>query len=144
MAPSANPAAAPARFPALISKNPGSDWSVEFPDFPGCVSAGITLDEAISRAREALSLHVHGMRLDGNTLPGPSATEKLMSKKRARNQALVLVPLVPHKGRARRVNISLDENLLAEIDAAAATLGSDRSNFLAAAARTRIEQGTGT
>jgi predicted RNase H-like HicB family nuclease len=144
MAPTEKPGSEPARFPALLSKNPGSDWSVEFPDFPGCVSAGITLDEAISHAQEALSLHVHGMRLDGQPLPVPVGTEKLMSKKRARTQALVLIPLIPLKGRAKRVNISLDENLLAEIDAAATAIGTDRSNFLATAARAKIERRTGS
>ena len=34
------------RFVALIRKEDGSDYGVEFPDFPGCVTAGSDLDEA--------------------------------------------------------------------------------------------------
>jgi predicted RNase H-like HicB family nuclease len=42
---------------ALIHKDPDSDYGVSFPDLPGCVSAGSTLDEAIALAHEALALH---------------------------------------------------------------------------------------
>ena len=45
---------------ALIHKEPRSDFGVSFPDFPGCVTAGRTLDEARKMAEEALALHVDG------------------------------------------------------------------------------------
>ena len=45
-------------YPALIRKEPASDVGVEFPDFPGCVTAAPTLDEALSLAGEALRFHV--------------------------------------------------------------------------------------
>ena len=130
------------RYPALISKDERSDWNVEFPDFPGCVTAGKTLEQATVFAHEALALHVHGMRADAEAVPDPSDAAALMSGRRAAGRALVLVELTPLKGTARRVNISIDEYLLAEIDTAAAAAGTDRSNFLAAAARARIQAGS--
>nr|WP_312038822.1 type II toxin-antitoxin system HicB family antitoxin [Pseudorhizobium tarimense] len=44
----------------LIHKEEGSDYGVSFPDFPGVVTAGVTLDEARHLAEEALSFHVEG------------------------------------------------------------------------------------
>ena len=41
---------------ALLRKDEGSDYGVEFPDFPGCVTAGRSLDEARTMAAEALEL----------------------------------------------------------------------------------------
>jgi len=35
---------------ALIHKEPDSDYGVSFPDLPGCISAGLTLDEARAMA----------------------------------------------------------------------------------------------
>ena len=35
-----------ASYVALIRKDPASDYGVDFPDFPGCVTAGRTLEEA--------------------------------------------------------------------------------------------------
>ncbi len=43
---------------ALLRKEPGSDFGVDFPDFPGCVTAASTLEEAHRAAAEALSFHV--------------------------------------------------------------------------------------
>ncbi len=39
-----------ASYIALIRKDADSDFGVDFPDFPGCVSAGATLDD-LRRAR---------------------------------------------------------------------------------------------
>jgi predicted RNase H-like HicB family nuclease len=49
-----------ASYIALLRKENGSDYGVEFPDFPGCVSAGRTLEEARRAAHEALELHLEG------------------------------------------------------------------------------------
>lgn len=61
------------RYIAVIDKDPDSDFGVYFPDLPGCVSAGSSLDEAWSMAAEALELHLEGMTEDGEPLPEPTA-----------------------------------------------------------------------
>ena len=43
---------------AYLHKDRKSDFGVSFPDFPGCVTAGNTLDEARRLAPEALALHI--------------------------------------------------------------------------------------
>jgi predicted RNase H-like HicB family nuclease len=50
---------------ALHRKDDGRDTGVAFSDFPGCVTAGGTLDEARRMAAEALELHLEGMHEDG-------------------------------------------------------------------------------
>lgn len=52
------------RYPIFIEKDPDSDYGVTIPDLSGCFSAGATLDEAISNAREALLTHIEGMLMD--------------------------------------------------------------------------------
>jgi predicted RNase H-like HicB family nuclease len=44
---------------------------VSFPDFPGCITAGSTLEEAREMAQEALAFHVRGLIEDGEALPRP-------------------------------------------------------------------------
>lgn len=53
----------------------GDAWSVEFPDCPGCLTFGDTIDEAEANAQEALEgwLEVHVC--DGEPPPKPSAEE---------------------------------------------------------------------
>ncbi len=65
---------------ALIHKEPGSAYGVSFPDFPGCISAGDTLDEARAMAAEALALHLEGLTDDGQALPEPSSFEAILGK----------------------------------------------------------------
>ena len=47
----------------------------EFPEFPGCVTAGKTLEEARRIASATLGLHIRGMLEDGETLPEPSSAD---------------------------------------------------------------------
>ena len=62
---------------AYLFKDPKSDYGVCFPDFPGCITAGKTLEEARRFASEALTLHISGMEADGETVPEPSSLDDL-------------------------------------------------------------------
>jgi predicted RNase H-like HicB family nuclease len=120
-------------YPAAIDKDPDSDYGVVFPDFPGCVSAGSTLDEAVLGAHEALAGHVALMVADGDELPVPTPLEAVAARRDATTVAITLVP-VTLPGKAQRVNITMDEALLEEIDA----IADNRSRFLAEAARAEL------
>jgi predicted RNase H-like HicB family nuclease len=127
-------------YPALIRKDADSDFGVEFPDMPGCITAGKTIEEALRNAEEALRFHADGMIEDGEAVPGPSAIEALLESRVAEGAAIYLVRLLPEKGRSVRVNITLDEHLLEAVDVAAVQMGTSRSGFLASAARTALDR----
>ena len=125
---------------ALIHEENGA-YGISFPDFPGCVSGGRSLDEALARGRETLLFHVAGMVEDGDPLPVLRTLEQLKSDpafiEDAEGAVIAVVP-VELPGKAVRVNVSLDEHLLDAIDRAARSAGQSRSAFLADAARARI------
>jgi hypothetical protein len=51
---------------------------VSFPDFPGVVTAGKSLDDARAMAEEALAFHIEGMLADGEVVPeSPPALKRL-------------------------------------------------------------------
>lgn len=125
---------------ALIHEAEGA-FGISFPDFPGCVAGGATADEALARGRDALAFHVGGMIADREPLPRLRSLEELRRDPQflggAEGAVVALVELdLP--GRSIRVNISLDETLLDQIDRAARTRGETRSGFLASAARARL------
>ena len=120
---------------ALIHKEPSSDYGVSFPDFPGCITAGVTLDEAQREAVEALALHIDGMIEDGESIPEPASLDAVMAQRENRDAVAFLVPLPVRQARAVRVNITLPEDVLAEVDRAAGLQGLSRSAVLARAAR---------
>ena len=55
----------------IIHKDQDSCFGVSFPNFPGCFSAGDTLEEAHAMADEALAFHIEGMIEDGEVIPEP-------------------------------------------------------------------------
>jgi predicted RNase H-like HicB family nuclease len=124
----------------LIHKNPQSEFGVSFPDFPGCISAGATLDEARANAEEALAFHVEGMTEDGDAVPEPSSLEEIMTDPDNRDGVAVLIALREHGARTVRVNITLPEGTLAEIDRYAEAHGFTRSGFLTQAAKRAMEE----
>ena len=129
-----------ANYIAIVHKDPTSDFGVSFPDFPGCITAGINIDEAKDMAQEALSLHIQGMFEDGESLPDPSKLEEIMADPDFADAAAYLVVDVPDaKPKTVRVNITVPEMTLKQIDAAAKRRGMSRSSFLVHAAQNAIQ-----
>jgi len=124
---------------ALIHKDEGSDYGVSFPDLPGCVTAGRTLDEARAFAEEALALHLEGLAHDGEATPEPSSLEDVMTDADNRNGVAILVATPEHSAKTVRVNVTLPEDLLEAVDRYAESHGFSRSGFLAKAAKRAME-----
>ncbi|MFN7024193.1 MAG: type II toxin-antitoxin system HicB family antitoxin [Pseudorhizobium sp.] len=122
----------------LIHKETDSDFGVSFPDFPGVVTAGADLDDARRMAEEALLLHVDGMLEDGEAVPEPSSLETVMADPDNRDSVAILVSLRTESRKSVRINITLPEDVLKQIDAFAESQGLTRSGFLALAAKHRI------
>lgn len=120
---------------ALIHKDADSEYGVSFPDFPGCITAGASLDEARANAVEALGLHVEGMVEDAEAVPEPSSLEAVMSEVQNQDGVAILVGLADEPVKAVRVNITLPEPDLRRIDGYAEAHGLTRSGFLLKAAR---------
>ena len=120
---------------ALIRKEPTSDYGVEFPDLPGCVTAGTDLDDARRMAREALALHIQGLVEDGDEIPSPSALETVMQDPVNAGTVAVLIEAPVRVSSAMRVNITLPKDLIEAIDRASP----NRSRFLADAARAALK-----
>jgi predicted RNase H-like HicB family nuclease len=123
---------------AVIHREAESDFGVSFPDLPGCVTAGRTLDEARDMAAEALALHLEGLAADGEALPEPSSLEAAMADPENRAGVAILVASPTRAARAVRINITLPEDVLAAVNDHAEANGLTRSGFLAQAARKAI------
>lgn len=128
---------------ALVRKAEGTAYSVDFPDFPGCITAGDSLDEAVKLANEALVFHVKGMREDGDLLPRPSTLEEIQADpEEMEDVALAFLVQVPEQGgKSVRINITIEEGLLSRIDDYAKSHGRTRSAFLAEAAQEAMRRG---
>ncbi|MGJ3523561.1 type II toxin-antitoxin system HicB family antitoxin [Nitratidesulfovibrio sp. D1] len=120
-------------------------YAVTFPDLPGCITQGESLEDAFRMAQEALECHLLGMHEDNDPLPVPSSLKEARAK--AETEAAedgevipegTLYQLVPAPSLdipPVRVNISLAPHVLALVDRVAQEEGMSRSGFLVAAAR---------
>ncbi|MBW7874576.1 MAG: type II toxin-antitoxin system HicB family antitoxin [Candidatus Cloacimonetes bacterium] len=115
---------------AYIHKDQDSDYGVSFEDFPGCITAGSTIDEALGMAEEALALHIGCMLDDNETIPEPSRIEDILDKS---DGAITIlgIPYKPKAAKHKRINITIREDLLFDIDQAAEAAGMTRSGYLA-------------
>ena len=120
---------------AYVRKDEGSDYGVEFPDVPGCVTAGRTLDEARAMAAEALAGHLAMLKEEGETVPAPSSIEALKDDPNRSDAVLILIDLPPDLLKSERVNVMIPRHLLGRIDAAS---DGNRSRFLVEAAEQKL------
>ena len=58
---------------AIVIEKGERNYSAYVPDLPGCVATGATLDEVKSEIRDAIELHLEGMREDGEAIPLPTS-----------------------------------------------------------------------
>ena len=101
-----------ARYPALIDGEGGA-YGVTFPDLPGIVAMGDTVEDALVNAEEALRDYMIEAERDGAAIESPSAIEPVTAPT---GSALVSRTLDPPPGRRVRTNQTLDEGVAEFID----------------------------
>lgn len=63
----------------VIFEKAGNNYSAYVPDLPGCISTGETLAETEVNIKEAIELYIDTLKEDGQTIPQPSITAKVVS-----------------------------------------------------------------
>lgn len=58
---------------AIVVEKAKSNYAAYVPDLPGCVATGTTVEETERRIREAIEIHIEGLREDGLPVPKPSS-----------------------------------------------------------------------
>ncbi len=59
------------KYAVIIERGP-NNYSAYVPDLPGCVSTGKALGDVERNIKEAIELHLEGLREEGETIPEPS------------------------------------------------------------------------
>jgi predicted RNase H-like HicB family nuclease len=122
-------------YPIVIHKDKNSDFGVIVPDIPGCFSAGDTIEDSIENAKEAILCHLEGILLDNEEMPLPTSIDKYKGKKEYKDGiwAIIKIDMSELRGKAKRVNITMPENILRKVDMYAEKEGETRSGLLVTA-----------
>lgn len=130
-------------FPIAIE--PGDEthcWGVTVPDLPGCFSAGDTMDDAMTSAREAIELHLEGLALDNDPIPVASTVSVHVANPEFAGYvwAVVDIDITRYLGKAEKINVTLPRLLIHQIDNYVATHPEhkSRSGFLADVAMEKL------
>ena len=59
------------RYAVVYEKAP-HNYAAYVPDLPGCVSTGQTIEEVQRNIREAIDLHLKGLKAEGLPIPEPT------------------------------------------------------------------------
>ena len=121
---------------AYLHKDSKSSFGVSFPDFPGCITAGKTLEAARRKAVEALSLHIEGMLEDGEEIPEASLLDNL-SRDPALKEAVAFLVDINVSDKVERFNITARKSQMEEIDRLAKQQRMTRSAYMVASALRR-------
>lgn len=65
------------RYTVILEHGDGS-WGAHVPDLPGCVAAAETREEALAMIREAIELHIDGLRAEGLPVPEPRSEGEIV------------------------------------------------------------------
>ena len=108
------------RYVALIDGKAGA-YGVSFPDLPGCVAMGKTIEEAMRNAAEAVRDWADVTEESGGKVPAPRTAEALrrdgeVKGALASGAQFASVPLVRETGKPVKANLSIDAGVLAALD----------------------------
>jgi predicted RNase H-like HicB family nuclease len=130
------------RYTVLIDGKAGA-YGVVFPDIPGCVAMGKTIDEALANAAETLRDWYELSDKHGEVVRLPRPLEKLrrdpdVATALAEGASLASVPLIRETGKPVKANLSIDSGVLSAIDAAAERHHLTRSGMVELMAKTTL------
>jgi len=127
-------------YPAVLEQGPKKTFAVWFPDFPDCVAAGRSQEQALEKAERALPQAAVTVMAEKGLLPEPTSFERITIPKGCKPIAMLAVGLEPPDP-SERVNIYLPKRLIARADKRAAELGMSRSSYFGLAISVFLEPG---
>ena len=87
-----------------------------------------------------MAFHIEGLVADGDAVAAPSTLEEVMGYPENRDGVAILVAVKTQVRKAVRVNVTLPEDVLEQIDRFAEAHGFTRSGFLTQAAKRAMDQ----
>ena len=115
---------------------------IVFPDIPGAITAGDTIEEAYEMAVEVAHIKLEEIAKQAQAIPLPSRIEDLKqnSEYEGRGWGLVDIDITPYLGKTEKVNVTLPGVVIRKIDDYVALHGlKSRSAFLASVALEKLE-----
>jgi len=113
-------------YPAVLEKAAKKTYAAWMPDFPDCVAAGTTQEQALEKLEARVAQAAEMLAEADKEMPEPTPIDAIAKLKEF--IAFVMVKVSPPNP-SERVNVYLPKNLIGRADQRAAELGMSRSSF---------------
>jgi predicted RNase H-like HicB family nuclease len=126
------------KYPVLALKdNVENNYSFSVVDLPGCQVKALTMDDGLAKLEEAMAGHLSILVEYGEQVPQAKSIEQHMQSSTQANAiwAVLEFDVIPYMGKSHKINVTLPELLIKQIDdrVAKSTQHSTRSGFIASA-----------
>jgi len=126
------------QYVALFEKEK-KGFGVIFPDFPECTTFGVSLDEAVDQAHEALALYVEDYLEEGRSLPEPSKKKVLLALPENKGRKAINVSVSEDGSDFEEFEVVMHGHLLSRIEKYCKLHGISPADFFAVSAREAIK-----
>lgn len=109
-------------------------YGITFPDFPGCVSDGKTIDKVLENGKEVLQLMIDTLYESGQEIPVPGTIDDKWLQEECNDIECVGIISVEVPTKQIRINVSMADYVIARVDKYAKAHGQTRSGVLTEAA----------
>jgi predicted RNase H-like HicB family nuclease len=131
------------KYPVLVLRNnEEKNYLFSVVDLPGCQVKATTMDEGFSLLNEAMAAHLKILVEYGEQVPHAKSIEEhmLLSTASAPIWAVLDFDIVPYMGKSHKINVTLPELLIKQIDDRVAKSAhyKTRSGFIALACASEL------
>jgi predicted RNase H-like HicB family nuclease len=63
------------KYPFTLDQDEDGSYFIQFPDLPGCMTCGDTIENAVKMGEDAKKCWIESALMDGDFIPEPKATE---------------------------------------------------------------------
>ena len=121
----------------MIQSNIDNNWVISVPDLPGCQVIDHSIDNALEKISTVIAEHLTILAEYGETIPHGSLLEQHIEQNKGKDYSWAIVDfdIIPYLGKSHKINVTLPELLIKQIDdkVKKSELYSTRSGFIASA-----------
>ncbi len=129
----------------IIHSKINNTFDLTVPDLPGCQIKGETIETVMNGVHEAIANHLQILAEYGESIPHASAIDKLMANQPNVIWAVVDFDITPYLGKSHKINVTLPELLIKQIDdrVSKSEQYKTRSGFIASACIAQLQKNKG-
>jgi len=107
------------KYPVAIKQQIGeTKVTISVPDLPGCQEVAESIEIALVRINEAIASHLTILAEYGESIPTAQSIDKHIQQSHDRSiiWAIIDLDITPYLGRSHKINVTLPELLIKQID----------------------------